>query len=156
MLNIVEAITTKDYEIAAMLFGEYAEKLGVDLGFQDFNRELANIEQVYGRPAGVLFLAYENQQHSLGCFGIRKLGDNICELKRMYLREEARGLGYGKALLAFALQQGRDLGYQKMRLDTLPDMQQAIRLYEKMGFYDIPAYRHNPIAGTRFMEALLG
>lgn len=155
MLKFKEAGSSKDYEIAAVLFREYATKLSVDLDFQDFNNELKHIGQIYARPAGVLFLAFENEAKTLGCFGIRKLEEGICELKRMYLKEEARGRGYGKELLSFAMSQGKKLGYKKMRLDTLPDMQQAIRLYEKMRFYDIPSYRHNPVPGARFLEVAL-
>jgi hypothetical protein len=91
MIKITEASTTKDYEIAATLFREYAAALSVDLAFQDFDSELAHIERMYSRPSGVLFLAYENEMHALGCFGIRELGEDICELKRMYLKEAARG-----------------------------------------------------------------
>ena len=154
MLKFKEASDRKDYKLAADLFREYAAKLAVDLDFQDFNGELAQIDQIYGKPAGILFLAYEKAD-ALGCFGIRKLEEGICELKRMYLREEARGRGYGKELLSFAMSQARKLGYKKMRLDTLPDMQQAIRLYEKLGFYEIPAYRYNPVKGTRYLEIKL-
>lgn len=156
MLDLVEAKNEEDYTLAASLFREYAAQLSVDLAFQHFSEELFNIREQYGRPDGLVVLAYAGPDKLCGCFAIRKLEQEVCELKRMFLRKEYRGQGYGRKLLDSALQQGRELGYQKMRLDTLPEMQQAIALYLKMGFYDIPAYRYNPVPGTRYLEAKLG
>jgi ribosomal protein S18 acetylase RimI-like enzyme len=91
--------------------------------------------------------------HSLiGCFGIRKIDDKTCELKRMYLSKEVRGRGLGEKLLLKALEIARLSGYQHMRLDTLPTMQSAIGLYQKLGFREIEPYRFNPIAGSKFLE----
>lgn len=154
MTELKEAISGPDYQIATDLFKEYASQIGVDLQFQNFNTELENIATQYSRPEGVLIIVYDNQL-PLGCFGVRKLDNEICELKRMYLRNEARGRGLGKQLLTKSMQLGKELGYEKMRLDTLPSMQTAIGLYKKIGFYEIPPYRYNPIEGTKYMEIKL-
>lgn len=149
-----EAETDKEYQTAAKLFKEYAVHIGVDLGFQNFDKEVENIENQYSRPNGAIFIAY-NDKTPLGCFGIRKLEDAVCELKRMYLRKEARGHGTGKKLLKKSIELGKELGYEKMRLDTLPTMQSAIGLYEKAGFYEIEPYRFNPIKGAKYFEIKL-
>ena len=156
MLTLVEANSEEDYAQAASLFKEYAAQLSVDLSFQNFSQELANIRDQYGRPDGIIVLAYAGPNQLCGCFAIRKLEHEVCELKRMYLRKEYRGQGFGRKLLDSALQQAKKLAYQKMRLDTLPEMKQAIQLYKNMGFYDIPAYCYNPVPGTRYLEVLLG
>lgn len=149
-----EASTIEDYQLAAELFKEYALQLDVDLAFQDFNKELQNIEQIYSRPSGVLILAYLNDE-LVGCAGIRKFENTVCELKRMYLRKQVRGKGMGKAFLQKSIALGCELNYTHMRLDTLPTMNQAIGLYEQEGFYEIPAYRFNPIEGTKYFEIKL-
>lgn len=111
---------------------------------------------MYARPDGTLCIAYtKDGSGPLGCFGIRKSEKGICELKRMYLRTEARGLGLGKQLLKRAIEAGRELGYTKMRLDTLPTMHSAIHLYLKAGFYEIGPYCFNPVTGTKFFEITL-
>ena len=155
MIALKEVQTDKDYQLAVDLFKEYASQLGVDLAFQNFNKEIENITQEYARPDGTIVIAYQDEKTPLGCFGIRKLQDSTCELKRMYLRTEARGLGIGRQLLRKALEVGKELGYTHMRLDTLPTMLSAIRLYEKEGFYEIAPYRFNPIQGTKYMEVQL-
>ncbi|MEM6318202.1 MAG: GNAT family N-acetyltransferase [Bacteroidota bacterium] len=152
MIRLLPAINPKDYTIAAQLFEEYATQIGVDLSFQNFKEELAAIEQQYGKPNGVIYLAYDRQDHPAGCFGIRPFDGTICELKRMYLQPSLRGKGVGKQMLQKAIEVGKNLGYTKMRLDTLPTMESAIGLYKKLGFYEIPAYRYNPIAGTKYFE----
>lgn len=151
MIKFLEINSPEDYLVASELFQEYAKSIGVDLGFQNFNEELANLEAQYSRPHGVLYLA-KSEELAVGCFAIRALDDNACELKRMYLREGARGKGVGKKMLELSIKVGKQLGYKKMRLDTLPTMQAAIGLYKSLGFYEIEPYRHNPIAGTKFLE----
>ncbi|QHT65564.1 GNAT family N-acetyltransferase [Rhodocytophaga rosea] len=155
MIEIKEVQTENEYLVAADLFKEYASQLGVDLSFQNFNKEIENISQEYARPYGALFIAYTDDKIPMGCFGIRKLENSICELKRMYLRTEARGLGLGRQLLRKAINVGKELGYAKMRLDTLPTMLSAIHLYTNEGFYEIAPYRFNPITGTKYMEVNL-
>jgi ribosomal protein S18 acetylase RimI-like enzyme len=109
---------------------------------------------MYGPPRGVLLLA-EMEGGCAGCVGVRPIDAAICELKRLYVRSGYRGMGLGRSLTVAALQSARDLGYTRIRLDTLPEMQAAQRLYEDLGFRDIPAYYGEPVAGQRFMEAAI-
>ena len=109
---------------------------------------------MYGPPRGVLLLA-ETGDSLAGCVAVRPIDAAICELKRLYVRSAYRGTGLGRRLTETALQAARDLGYTRIRLDTLPQMQAAQRLYEDLGFRDIPAYYGEPMAGQRFMEAVL-
>jgi ribosomal protein S18 acetylase RimI-like enzyme len=109
---------------------------------------------MYAPPRGVLLLA-EIEGLPAGCAGVRPLEDGICELKRVYVRTAYRGTGLGRLLTETALQTARALGYARIRLDTLPPMAAAQRLYESLGFQDIQAYYDNPVPGQRFMEANL-
>ena len=152
MLQFVEATTDEQFKMAAELFKEYAAQIKVDLSFQNFEKELIEIKEQYARPTGVLFVLHHMDKIPMGCFGIRKFEGTICELKRMYLKEALRGKGLGKTLVTKAIEAGKALQYTKMRLDTLPTMKTAISLYQKMGFYEIAAYRFNPIEGTKYFE----
>lgn len=151
-VKLVEAISKEDFQAAVELFRRYELEIDVDLCFQNFEEELKNIDKQYSRPDGILFLAKANNEKPIGCGGLRRWEDGICELKRMYLMEEGRGLGLGKTLLYKAIETAKDLGYSKMRLDTLPSMKVAIQLYEKNGFYEIDSYRHNPVEGVKYYE----
>jgi ribosomal protein S18 acetylase RimI-like enzyme len=133
-----------------VLFREYAESLGVDLSFQGFDEELAAL------PAGydALLVAHVGGEPA-GCVGVRPLDRTTCEMKRLYVRPVARGAGLGRSLAQRAIEQARALGYQRMRLDTLPSMAPARSLYRELGFVEIEPYRHNPIAGAAFMELRL-
>ena len=136
-----------DVELVRTLFREYADSLGVDLSFQGFGDELAALPGGYD----ALLVALPD----LGCVGVRPLDEGTCEMKRLYVRPRGRGLGLGRALAVAAIERARELGYERMRLDTLPMMGAAQELYRTLGFVDIDAYRHNPIAGSRFMELRL-
>jgi len=136
------------------LFEEYAAALSIDLCFQGFTQELAALPKMYGPPGGALLLA-EIDATPAGCVAVRPLDATTCELKRLYVRPTHRGHNLGRQLAESALDTARALGYRRIRLDTLPEMQQAQRLYESLGFHDIPAYYGNPIPGQRFMEASL-
>ena len=138
-----QVAVAEDVELVRTLFREYADSLGVDLSFQGFEEELAALPGGYD----VLLVA-----GSEGCVGIRPFADGICEMKRLYVRPSARGSGVGKALALAAIERGRGLGYRAMRLDTMPAMGAAQALYASLGFVEIPPYRHNPVAGARFME----
>lgn len=155
MIELIEVKSNEGYELAKELFKEYSSKIGVDLSFQNFEQELLNIKSQYARPKGIIYIAYNNKEESIGCFGIRAFDDSVCELKRMYLKNAYRGLGIGKKLLEKSIEVAKELDYQKMRLDTLPTMHSAISLYEKMGFYEIDPYRFNPIEGTKYFEIAL-
>ncbi len=137
------------------LFREYADSLGFTLEFQDFDRELANLPGCYAPPGGALFLAHQNGA-AVGCVGVRRLESDICEMKRLYVRPNGRGLGLGRRLALAAMNQGRAMGYTRMRLDTLASMVSANALYDALGFHEIPAYCHNPLPGVRYLECRLG
>jgi ribosomal protein S18 acetylase RimI-like enzyme len=136
------------------LFREYARSLGVDLGFQDFDDELATLPGAYVSPGGALILAAIGA-HSVGCVAVRRLGTDTCEMKRLYVRPEVRGQGLGRVLAEAAIEFGKAAGYRAMRLDTLPTMTSAHRLYRQLGFREVPPYRYYPVSGTSFMELAL-
>jgi putative acetyltransferase len=143
-------------ELAAVrrLFEAYAGSLGVDLGFQDFDRELRELPGEYAPPRGRLLVARVGAE-PVGCVGLRALEPGVCEMKRLYVRPEHRGTGTGRALAEAAIDAGTRLGYERMRLDTLPSMEGARALYRALGFREIAPYRHNPIPGTAYMELRL-
>jgi len=143
-------------ELAAVraLIEEYQRSLGVDLEFQGFSHELAHLGEMYGPPDGALFLAVLAGV-PIGCVGVRRFDARCCEMKRLYVRPQGRGHGVGRRLAERAMDAGRAAGYAAMRLDTLPTMGDAQALYERLGFRDVAAYRANPVAGTRFLEAAL-
>jgi ribosomal protein S18 acetylase RimI-like enzyme len=141
---------------AAALFREYVDWLGIDLSFQDFATELAGLPGRYAPPAGELMLAFSPEGDALGCVAVRPLADNtVCEMKRLYVRPTARGLGIGRALVAAIIESAQALGYAEMKLDTLPAMPEALALYERFGFVRIPAYYHNPVPGTVYLGRML-
>jgi ribosomal protein S18 acetylase RimI-like enzyme len=152
---IRSASTDADFAQARVLFEEYAARLAIDLCFQGFSQELDTLSRMYGRPGGVLLLA-EIEGMPAGCAAVRPLKDVTCELKRVYVRPEFRGTGMGRRLTETAMRAASEMGYKSIRLDTLPQMAAAQRLYEHLGFRDIPAYYGKPMDGQRFMEAVLG
>lgn len=155
MVLLKEITSKQEFEVGIALFQEYAADLGIDLSFQNFEQELLEIAEQYSRPNGTLIIAYDVDKQPLGCVGIRRLVHGICELKRMYLKEEARGRGLGKQLLSKAIAIAKEMGYNTMRLDTLQTMEAAMGLYKKMGFYEIEAYRFNPLEKAIYFEIQL-
>ena len=132
------------------LFLEYADSLGIDLSFQGFDRELADLPGAYGEASGLLLLALVDAQEA-GCVALRDRGGGVAELKRLYVRPSFRGLGLGRRLTLETLDRARAAGYGRVVLDTLPTMGAAQRLYESLGFVDVEPYTENPVPGTRFL-----
>ena len=151
--RIVRADSPELWADARRLVEEYAASLDVDLGFQDFDLEMASLPQQYG-PADGAFLLAEREGAFLGCVALRKWQD-ACEMKRLYVRPEGRGLGVGRLLAESIIDEARRRGYERMFLDTLPSMTRAQGLYAALGFRPVPPYRHNPVPGTTFMELRL-
>ena len=134
------------------LFLEYAQSLGFSLCFQSFDEELADLPGKYAPPDGRLLIAQLNSEIA-GCVALRKLDDCICEMKRLYVRPQFRGQGLGRALAERIIIEARAIGYQCIRLDTVqPVMQDAVAMYRRLGFREIPQYCENPIAGALYME----
>ena len=151
-LSLVQAETPAQIAQAHELFLEYARSLGFSLCFQNFDQELASLPGHYAPPDGRLLLA-EYEAHLAGCVALHKLEPRICEMKRLYLRPTFRGKGLGPALADRVITEARQIGYQRMRLDTVePVMKDAVAMYRKIGFQEIAPYRANPIAGAMYME----
>ena len=136
------------------LFGEYATWVAVDLSFQDFARELAELPGDYTAPDGVLLLARVDGA-AAGCVAAHRWADGVCEMKRLFVRDRFRGSGCGRVLVERVVDWARQAGYARIRLDTLPVMDQAQRLYDRIGFREIAPYRPNPVAGTKYLELVL-
>ncbi len=154
-MDLVQAETSEQIETARELFREYQEWLGISLCFQNFDDEVANLPGDYRMPNGRLLIAIKDGD-VVGCIALRKLTDDACEMKRLFLRPQFRGQGLGREMVQRIIDEAREIGYERMRLDTLPRwMDQAIALYEQFGFRDIPPYYDNPVAGARFMELIL-
>jgi len=151
MLKLIQGESEEHMARIRELFIEYAASLGFDLGFQDFEKELAELPGEYAPPSGRLFLAIHNRQVA-GCVALRKITEEICEMKRLYVRPAFRGKGIGRSLAEAIIEEARLIGYARMRLDTVPSMREAIPLYHQLGFTEIEPYRYNPIEGTLFME----
>ena len=156
--SVVKALTFTQVESPAQiaqareLFLEYAQSLGFSLCFQNFDKELERLPGHYAPPEGRLLLAaYEGQL--AGCVAMGALEPGACEMKRLYLRPQFRGKGLGRALADRIITEARQIGYRRMRLDTVePVMKDAVAMYRKLGFSEIAPYRSNPIAGAMYME----
>jgi len=149
-VDITQAQLAADFTTARILFEEYARSLGIDLSFQGFAAELSSLHSMYAPPSGCLLIARRDGE-ALGCIGVRNLSGRSCEMKRLYVRDAARGSGLGRKLVLNAISIARSLGYQRMCLDTLADMTAARGLYRALGFLDTEPYYQTPLSGTSFM-----
>jgi ribosomal protein S18 acetylase RimI-like enzyme len=154
-LSVTEAVGASYVAQARRLFVEYASSLGTDLAFQDFEQEVASLPGAYAPPGGRLLLGPAGEEVA-GCVAMRRLAEDVCEMKRLYVRPAYRSRGTGRQLAESIIQTARGAGYRLMRLDTLPEMASAQRLYRELGFRSIAPYRYNPIKGTEFLELDLG
>jgi GNAT superfamily N-acetyltransferase len=136
------------------LFRDYAEWIGVDLGFQDFEQELATLPGKYAPPDGRLLLLVRGAE-AVGCIALRRFDKTSGEEKRLYVRPAERGRGLGKALAGAIVEAARTIGYRRLMLDTLEPMVEARELYRSFGFTEIPAYYSNPLPGAIYMELKL-
>jgi putative acetyltransferase len=157
-LPVIELTTptrTDELDTVREVFREYADGLGVDLCFQSFEQELAQLPGDYAAPRGALLLASVDGEVA-GCCALRPLDTadypNAAEMKRLYVRKAFRGFGLGRHLAEAILDAARQAGYDSVLLDTLDDMEAARALYEELGFQEIPPYYHNPIPGAHYLK----
>jgi ribosomal protein S18 acetylase RimI-like enzyme len=153
-VDISTATTTDDLQQVRALFLEYESFLGISLCFQNFQTELATLPGDYAPPGGCLLIA-RYQGEVAGCVALRKLGDGICEMKRLYLRPQYQGKKIGRALAEAVIQHARRAGYSRMRLDTLHKLDKALALYKSLGFQEIAPYRDYRTVEAVFMELML-
>jgi putative acetyltransferase len=153
-MQIVAGHPPECLPVVRELFREYADATGLDLCFQKFDQELAELPGRYAPPAGRLFLAMPGNQ-AAGCVALRKWEAGVCELKRLYVRSQFRGQGLGRQLAEAVINSAREIGYLRLRLDTLASMTAAIRLYESFGFQRIAPYYENPISDAVYLELVL-
>jgi ribosomal protein S18 acetylase RimI-like enzyme len=148
--EIMEATSAEDYAAGKTLIDEYAAALGVDLCFQNFSEEIANLPKNYGPPHGCLLLARINGD-AVGCVAVRYQGASVCEMKRLYVKPQYRGAGLGRRLAESAIRYAQQLNYARMVLDTLPSMTEAQSLYGSLGFREVEGYYPNPLHGVRYL-----
>lgn len=155
MLIITQAETDEQIAEAKALFREYESWFGMDLCFQGFEAELAALPGKYAMPDGRLYLAYSDDKLA-GCIALRKLDDDICEMKRLFVRDGFRGAKVGVSLIERVIAEAQEIGYSKMRLDTYPPkMGKAVSLYLSHGFVQIPPYYNNPHPDVLYLELAL-
>ena len=151
IVSFVIAKTAAEFADGRKLFEAYASSLNFNLCFQGFTEELKALDQQYNTPTGALIIAYDANK-AIGVVGVRKFDTDKAELKRMYTLPEYRGQKIGKELLNKAIQMATKLGYEQLLLDTLPEMQAAIKLYHDFGFTEGSAYRFNPFDEAIYMQ----
>src|SRR5262249_14908093 len=151
MITLIRPVSSDLWNVATRLVKEYATSLNMDLGFQEFDKELAHLATEYGPPLGSFLLA-EHLNEFVGCGAIRRVSQSACEMKRLYVVPPCQSLGIGRKVATALLQDARDLGYKTVLLDTLPSMQRAQQLYRSLGFKPVSSYRFNPVPDTVFLK----
>ncbi|MBA4344029.1 MAG: GNAT family N-acetyltransferase [Methylibium sp.] len=138
---------------------DYANSLDVDLCFQGFEEELAQLPGAYAPPSGLMLLAMVDGAVA-GCGAFRDLPDvdypNACEMKRLYVRPAFRRFGLGRLLAQALMDRAAQAGYSSMLLDTLDEMEAARGLYESLGFEEVPPFYYNPLPGAHYLRVVLG
>ncbi|MEK9971568.1 MAG: GNAT family N-acetyltransferase [Ferrovibrio sp.] len=152
VLSIIAPSTAADVEDVRRLFLAYAQSLDFSLCFQGFDEELVGLPGKYAPELRGALLLAKLDGRAVGVVGLRDLGDDIAEMKRLYIDPAGRGHNFGRALTDAVLAEARRHGYRAIRLDTFPSMVAANRIYDSMGFRDIPAYYDNPLPGARYRE----
>jgi len=153
-MRICQAAAPEHIAQARALIEQYGAWIGIDLSFQGFAAELAGLPGLYAPPRGRLLLALASGE-AAGCVALRPLEEAVCEMKRLFVRPAFRGQDLGVLLVEQIVNEARAIGYAQMRLDTLPSMQPAIRLYRAFGFVPCAPYYDTPLRGTIFMELQL-
>jgi ribosomal protein S18 acetylase RimI-like enzyme len=156
MENLIEYKNLEESEVVKTkdLVLEYIKSINLDLSFQDIDNELGSFPAKYSDPNGIFIIAKDGN-HIIGCVGFKKLDSKICEMKRLFVKENYKGKGIGKKLVEIIINEAKVKGYKKMRLDTLKTMENAITLYYKTGFYEIAPYVYNPLEGAIYLEKTL-
>ena len=157
LYQIAPARSESDIDAVRALFSAYAEWLGLDLMYQGFAAELAGLPGKYAPPRGELLLVRDGQGVPVGCVGLRPLDrQGCCEMKRLFVAPEARGHGLGRDLVSAVIFEATRIGYREIMLDSLPKLEQATAMYERMGFRPIPPYYDTPVVATLFFSKRLG
>ena len=157
MVRIKHVQSDADLNNIRQLFKEYQDFLGLDLSFQSFDDELNNLPGKYSKPGGALLIAMDGDE-PIGCVGVRKFKDGVCEMKRLFVRSQYQGRGIGRQLAIRIIEEATELGYQKMWLDTLSTLKEANKLYRSLGFKEIEPYNielYSPLPNTLFFELVL-
>lgn len=151
MMTIDRCSTESEYALAVKMTRDYIAWLNMDLGFQGIDEELSDFPSMYGPPDGAFLLAWQGEKHA-GGVGLRRFAPGICEMKRLFVYDVFKGQGVGRRLCTELIDEAKQMGYEKMRLDTLGRMGAARKLYRSLGFKKIDAYRFNPDPATIYME----
>lgn len=154
MIEIKKCSTDSDFSYAMQITTDYIAWLNMDLSFQNIDKELSDFPLMYGPPNGFFLLAWHEGELA-GGVGLRMHESKVCEMKRLFVYDKFKNKGVGRSLCTKLIKKAKNLGYKKMRLDTLGRMKSAIRLYESLGFMEIESYRFNPDPTTKYMELIL-
>jgi len=149
--TFIQADTTKHFTDVRSIFSEYQNYIGIDLCFQDFQTELDKLPGKYSSPQGCIILVYD-KEICIGCVALRPITNSICEMKRLFVKPEYQGKKIGKELTRRIIKKAVEIGYSKMRLDTLATMKTAIRIYTQAGFKEIAPYYDNPMKNVKYFE----